>query len=250
MPGKRVLLWLVAMLAPLCLRAAEINVYAAASLSDALLEIAKRYQASSGDRVQCNLGASSALALQIKQGAPADIFFSADEKRMDDLARTGLIDTSTRRSMLSNLLVVVVSPGRGASIVEPADLARPAVRWIALADPETVPAGIYAREWLQRMKLWAQVAPKVVPTENVRACLAAVESGNVDAGIVYKTDALVSTKVKTAYEVAIADGPVISYPLAVLKESRNPAAARRFVAYLLTADARAVFTRYGFLAVR
>jgi|SRR5581483_2214864 len=228
-------------------RAADLNVFAAASLSDALKDIAQAYEASAGDKLRFNLGASSTLAIQIKQGAPADIFFSADEAKMDDLARAGLVLADTRRSLLSNTLVIVVNADRGAAIAAPADLAKPSIGRLALAEPQTVPAGIYAKAYLQKAGLWKKVIDKTVPTENVRACLAAVESGNVDAGIVYKTDALISKKVKIAYEIGVAQGPKISYPLAVMKESRNIDAARRFAAYLASADARAVFTRYGFL---
>jgi molybdate transport system substrate-binding protein len=229
------------------LGAAELNVYAAASLSDALTAIAKTYESTSGDKLHFNLAASSALALQIKNGAPADIFFSADEAKMDDLAKAGLIVADSRRSLLSNTLVIVVNADGGAAISAPADLAKPAIGRIALAEPQTVPAGIYAKEWLQKTGLWKQIIDKVVPTENVRACLAAVEAGNADAGIVYKTDALISKKVKVAYEVGVAEGPKISYPLAVVKDSKQAGAARKFSAYLAGPEARAVFLKFGFL---
>lgn len=243
----RHLFLLLVALAALSLRAADLNIYAAASLSDALNAIAKTYEPASGDRLQFNLAASSALALQIKNGAPADVFFSADEAKMDDLAQAGLIAADTRRSLLSNTLVIVVNADGGAAVAAPDDLAKPALGRIALAEPQTVPAGIYAKAWLQKAGLWKKVIDKVVPTENVRACLAAVEAGNADAGIVYKTDALISKKVKIAYEVAVADGPKISYPLAVTKDSKQPDAARKFAAYLAGPEARAVFVQYGFL---
>ena len=236
-----------ASLVTLSLRAADLNVFAAASLSDALKEIAKTYESASGDKLHFNLAASSTLALQIKQGAPADVFFSADEAKMDDLAKAGLVVAGTRRSLLSNTLVIVVSADGGAAVSTPADLAKPAVGRVALAEPQTVPAGIYAKEYLQKVGLWKKIIDKVVPTENVRACLAAVESGNVEAGIVYKTDALISKKVKIAYDVAVADGPKISYPLAVLKDSKNQEGARKFADYLASPEAGAVFTKYGFL---
>ncbi|MEO7411963.1 MAG: molybdate ABC transporter substrate-binding protein [Opitutaceae bacterium] len=239
--------FLSASLSAFSLRAAEINIYAAASLSDALKEIAKAYEAASGDKLQFNLAASSTLTLQIKQGAPADIFFSADEAKMDDLAKANLIVADTRRSLLSNTLVVVVASDGSVALTAPADLAKPNFGRIALAEPQTVPAGIYAKEWLQKIGLWKNLIDKVVPTENVRACLAAVESGNVDAGIVYKTDALISRKVKVAYEVGLTEGPKISYPLAVIKASKQIEASRRFAAYLAGPQARAVFTKSGFL---
>lgn len=236
-------------LAGLSLRAADLQIYAAASLSDALKEIARTYEPASGDKLVFNLAASSALALQIKNGAPADVFFSADEAKMNDLAKAGFLAADTRRSLLSNTLVVVTHAEGGASVTRPDDLAQTSVGRIALAEPQTVPAGIYAKQWLQKIGLWKKVIDKVVPTENVRACLAAVEAGNVDAGIVYKTDALISKKVKIAYEIAATDptAPKISYPLAVLKDSKKTAAAREFAAYLAGPAARAVFAKYGFV---
>jgi molybdate transport system substrate-binding protein len=228
------------------LRATELNVYAAASLSDALRAIAKAYEPASGDKLKFNLAASSTLALQIKNGAPADVFFSADEAKMDDLAKDGLIVADTRRSLLSNTLVIVVSAD-SAAIVAPADLAKSSIGRIALAEPQTVPAGIYAKAWLQKTGLWEKVSDKIVPTENVRACLAAVEAGNADVGIVYKTDALLSKKVKITREIAAAEGPKISYPLAVVKDGKHVDAARKFVAYLGGPEARTVFLKYGFL---
>jgi molybdate transport system substrate-binding protein len=128
-----------------------------------------------------------------------------------------------------------------------ADLAAAKVGNIALAEPQTVPAGIYAKEYLEQHGLWSKVIDKVVPTENVRAALAAVESGNVDAGIVYKTDAAISKNVRVAYEVPPGQGPSISYPVAVLKESRQIDAAKRFVEFLASDAARATFRRYGFI---
>jgi molybdate transport system substrate-binding protein len=234
-------------LSSLSLRAVDLNVFAAASLSDALKELAKNYAAVSSDKLYFNLAASSALARQIKEGAPADVFFSADEAKMDDLAKAGLIAPDTRRSLLSNTLVIVVNTTDGLAIVEPADLAKLSTIRIALAEPQTVPAGIYAREYLQKAGLWKKLRDRIVPTENVRACLAAVESGNVDAGIVYRTDALISKKIKIACEISVADGPKISYPIAVVKDSKNADAARKLTAYFASTEARAVFRKYGFL---
>lgn len=244
-----ILLALFAAFGLLPVSAAELTVFAAASLSDALTDIATAYHAASGDSIRFNFGASSTLAVQIKHGAPADVFFSADEAKMDTLDQAGLVATDTRRSLLSNTLVIVVSTDGAPAISSPADLAKASFGRIALADAQTVPAGIYAKTYLQKLGLWDKVASKVIPTENVRACLAAVESGNVDAGIVYKTDALISKKVKIAYEIGVNEGPKISYPVAVLKASRQADAARKFARYLGSAPARAAFTRYGFLPV-
>ena len=144
---------------------------------------------------------------------------------------------------------MIVPRDAAVATAGPDYLRQAGVRRIALAETQTVPAGIYAREWLRRAGLWAFVADKVVPTENVRACLAAVESGNVEAGIVYRTDALLSHKVKVIYQVPLADAPSISYPLAVLTTSPHAEAARRFAAWLASPFAGAVFAKYGF-AVR
>ena len=171
------------------LSAATLHVFAAASLTDSLKEIAAAYEKQTGDKVMFNFGASSFLARQIEEGAPADIFFSADEAKMDGLEKKGLIIKETRTSRLSNSLVIVVTSDSALPIHSAKDLAGPAVKRVALADPKTVPAGIYAKQYLQCAGLWSAIKPKVVPTDNVRAALAAVESGNVEAGMVYKTDA-------------------------------------------------------------
>ena len=133
-------------------------------------------------------------------------------------------------------------------IAGPRDLTTPAVRVLALAEPQTVPAGIYAKAYLRTAGVWRDVIDKVVPTENVRAALSAVEAGNAEAAIVYKTDAAISTKVRVAFEVPTAEAPKISYPVAVLKQSTKPDNARRFVDFLKSADGKAAFRRYGFIA--
>ena len=138
----------------------------------------------------------------------------------------------------------------GASLLKitsAADLGRAEVKRVALADPKTVPAGIYAKAYLTKTKLWPAVATKIIPTDNVRAALAAVESGNVEAGMVYKTDAGISKKVKIACEITGADAPAISYPMALLKESKEPEAARKFLAHLASDEAGRVFEKFGFL---
>lgn len=226
--------------------AAELTVFAAASLSDALREIGSVYEKTSGNKIRFNFAASSLLARQIKEGAPADVFFSADELKMDDLSRAGLIADDTRRAFLSNQLVIVVHRENGPAIFSPEDLASRAIRRIALAEPNTVPAGIYASAYLEQRGLLKSVRGKILPSENVRACLAAVEAGNADVGFVYKTDALISKRVKIAFEVPAHEGPRISYPLAVLKDTRHADAARRFASYLASPDARGAFEKYGF----
>lgn len=232
------------------LEAAELHVFAAASLADALQEIGGAYAAATDDKPIFNLGASSMLARQIEEGAPADVFLSADETKMNALAAKNLIRAETRRDLLSNTLVIVVATDSPVVISTPADITAPAVKKLALAEPQTVPAGIYAREYLAKLGLWDAVRSRVIPCDNVRAALATVEAGNVEAGIVYKTDAAISKKVRVAFEVAAAEGPRIVYPGAVLASTKQPEAARRFLEHLAGAGAQKVFARFGFLPPR
>ena len=170
--------------------------------------------------------------------------------KMDALQKKGLLVSETRKSRLSNTLVIVVAADSTLKIDAPEALATSSVKHLALADPKAVPAGIYAKEFLEKRKLWAAVEGKVVPTENVRAALAAVESGNVEAGMVYRTDAAISKKVKVACQISASEGPAISYPVAVVKGSRNLAAARKFVEYLDSAQAKQVFQNYEFIVLK
>jgi molybdate transport system substrate-binding protein len=227
--------------------AEEITVFGAASLTDALQEIGAAYEKESGDRVVYNFAASSLLARQIDEGAPADLFLSADEASMDRLEKHHRLVAGTRKSLLSNTLVVVVPADSTLKIGKIEDLAGSPVRVLALAEPQTVPAGIYAKAYLRQKGLWNRVIDRVVPTENVRAALAAVAGGNAEAGIVYKTDAGISQKVRIALEISRADGPRISYPAAAIAESPHAAAARKLLAYLESPAALEVFRRYGFL---
>jgi molybdate transport system substrate-binding protein len=243
----RITLATAVLLAATLVHAVEVTVFAAASLADSLKEIAAAYERQSGDKIVFNFGASSTLARQIEEGAPADLFFSADEAKMDELEKKGLILKETRKSRLSNSLVIVVAAEMGAVIESPKDLATDKVKRLALAEPKSVPAGIYAKEYLQKQNLWSAVERKVIPTENVRAALAAVEAGNLEAGIVYKTDAAISKKVKVAYAVPDKDSPGISYPMAVVKEAKQAEAAKKFLQYLGSRDAAKVFERFGFI---
>jgi len=228
-------------------RADELVVFAAASLTDALQEIGADYERTTGQPVVFNFGASNLLARQIREGAPADLFLSADEAKMDELEKRGLLLEGTRRSALSNTLAVVVPKGSTLHLRAAADLASPAVRTLVIAEPSAVPAGIYARQWLRSLGLWSKLIDRTVPTENVRGALAAVEAGNADAGIVYRTDAGISQNVEVALEVPAAEGPRISYPFAVLRRTGAPEAARGFLAYLVSPPALDVFRKLGFL---
>jgi molybdate transport system substrate-binding protein len=243
------LLAIVGAAAPSRAAETELTVFAAASLTEALTEIGASFEAGSGTKVAFNFGASSALARQIDAGAPADLFVSADEAKVDALVKRGRIDQATRRELLSNRLVIVVATEGGAAVVAPADLASSKVRVLALAEPQTVPAGIYAKEYLQKTGLWEKVIDKVVPTENVRAALAAVESGNADAAIVYATDAGISRRVRVAVEVPAREAPRIVYVAAVPTEARSPVDARTLLDFLGSESASAVFRRFGFVVL-
>ena len=229
------------------IKADEVEVFAAASLTDALKEIGMVYEKTSGDHIIFNFAASNTLDMQIKAGAPADLFFSADEAKMNDLEKQGLIAKGTRRDLLSNSLVIVVPTDSPLTLTSPAQLADSKIKRVALGQPQSVPAGIYAKEYLQKIGIWAQVEARIIPCESVRAALAAVETGNVDAGIVYKTDAMESHKVKVAYEVPVADGPAIAYPAALLKDSKHAAAAKKFLDYLGDPASLKTFEKYGFI---
>ncbi len=221
----------------------DVTVFAAASLADALEEIARGYEQASGNKVVLNVGASSDLSRQIRAGAAADLFFSADEAQMDVLEKAGLVHAADRVELLSNVLVVVVPAAASTRIAAPADLT--GLRRIALADPEAVPAGVYARTWLESIGLWPVLRERVIPTLNVRAALAAVESGNVEAGIVYRTDAALSRRARVAFTVPPESGPKIVYVVAPLAGS-GKAAARDLARRLAGAEARAVFEKHGF----
>jgi molybdate transport system substrate-binding protein len=237
----------LAFLVPWSATAEEIAVFAAASLTDALREVAKSYEAASGNHLTFNSGASSDLARQIRAGAPADVFFSADLAQMEGLEKDGLVRRADRLEVLSNTLVAIVPSGSTLNIRAPRDLL--AVKYLALASPDAVPAGVYAKKYLHSIGLWNEIAGKVVPTVDVRAALAAVEAGHADAGIVYRTDAAISKRVQVAFEVPRDQGPAIVYPLAVLAGSKKKDVASTVVRHLVGADAIRTYERFGFVVL-
>jgi molybdate transport system substrate-binding protein len=248
----RAIPWAALMILLLCGRAAsctsaEITVFAAASLTDALQAIGSSYQKSAGEVVHFNFAASSVLARQIAEGAPADLFLSADEEKMDRLQARGLIDPKTRHALLSNRLVVIVPADSKTELRNAADLLT--LKRIALAETRTVPAGIYARHYLEAAGVWNSLREKIIPTENVRAALAAVAAGNADAAIVYKTDAAISRQVKIVFEVSADASGKIVYPVAVVTDSKHRAASEAFLKHLLSPDAAKVFAKFGFIVL-
>jgi molybdate transport system substrate-binding protein len=225
---------------------ASITVSAAISLKQALDELGHAYQQRHPDgKVTFNYGSSGTLQQQIEQGAPVDIFFSAAEKQMDVLATGGLLLARTRRDLVSNQLVLVVP--RSSNLVKDfPDLARPEVRIVALGQAATVPAGMYARQTLEHLGLWATVEKKAVYAKDVRAVLTYVETGNADAGIVYETEARTSTQARLVARAPAASHDPISYPIAVIRNTKNLNEARAFLEFLESAYARGVFEKYGF----
>ena len=228
-------------------RADTLTVFAAASLSDSLSEITAQFERDSGHSVRFSFGASGMLARQIGEGAPADVFVSADEIRLDLLENAGRLKAGSRRNVLSNSLVLVVPADAEPTILALSDLKNTRVRRIAIGEPSTVPAGAYTQVHLQRLGLWADLAPKFLPLTNARAVLAAVEAGNVDAGFVYKTDALPSRRVRVVLHVPAAEGPNIVYAGAVVQGSRRAEAARSYLAFLTGPEAQASFQQHGFI---
>jgi molybdate transport system substrate-binding protein len=240
----------VLFLLPVLARAGEVTVFAAASLTNVLQEIGKAYEAGRpGEKVVFNFGGSNALVQQIEAGAPADLFLSADETKMDELQKKDLLLKGSRKDLLSNSLVVIVEKAGGLDIPGLDALAGSKVHKLSLADTNGVPCGIYAKKYFEKKGVWDKLKDRVVSALNVRAALAAVESGDADAGVVFKTDAAISTKVKVAYEVPAGDVPPIAFPAAVLKDSKSTDEAKDFLAYLESKDGLAVFKKYGFVTL-
>ena len=224
-------------------------VSAAASLSEAIGAVADRFEEEEGTRILLNVAGSQMLASQIIEGAPADVFISADELQMERAVAAGRIDTARMVHLLSNQLVVVVPSDRTGTVTETRDLANVSISRIALGDPEAVPAGVYARRYLESQGLWAPLQTRIVPTSSVLAALRAVEAGTVDAGIVYRTDVRASADAVIAYAVPLEDGPTIVYPAAVVRDAPNAAVAARFLDYLRSDGARRQFEAAGFIGL-
>jgi molybdate transport system substrate-binding protein len=246
--SRPVRLLFFAVLASLALHATaqDITVSAAASLQNAMREIGAAYQAATpGAKVNFNFAASGPLLAQIAQGAPVDVFASADAETMDKAQAQQLIVAATRGNFASNELVLVSPLARPAPARTLADLARPEVQRIAVGSPATVPAGRYAQTALEQAGLWAPLTPKLVFAENVRQALNYVSRAEADAGFVYRTDALVD-KDKVRIDFAVAGAGAVHYPIARVGASKNAAAADAFIAFVNGAAGRAVLSRHGF----
>jgi molybdate transport system substrate-binding protein len=227
-----------------------ITVSAAVSLTDALTAVANEYSGQGRGPITFNFGASNVLARQIVNGAPVDMFVSADEAQMDVVAGAGLIKDGSRVDLLRNQLAFIVPNDRPRTFKSVRDIADPTFKRIAIGDPDGVPAGVYAKRYLETEGLWAAVQSRIVPAGSVRAAVASVESGAADAAIVYRTDARVALRATVAWTVPAAQGPRIVYPAAILKSSTTGDEARRFMDFLLGDPAARIFERFGFTMAR
>ncbi|HVS75325.1 MAG TPA: molybdate ABC transporter substrate-binding protein [Steroidobacteraceae bacterium] len=222
-------------------------VFAAASLANVLGDLDEAFTARTGIRVTSSLAASSTLAKQIEAGAPADVFFSADLQWMDYLQQRGLLRAGSRRDLVGNSLVLIAPSTRPlhVTIAPGFDLARLLGGGrLAVADPDSVPAGIYAREALRKLGIWSTVLPRLVRAENVRAALEYVARGDAPLGIVYRTDALVEQRVRVAGVFPADSHPPIVYPVALTR--RAGTAAARYLAFISSAAAQPIFRKWGF----
>lgn len=222
-------------------------VFAAASLANVLGDLDKAFTARTGIQVTSSLAASSILAKQIEAGAPADVYFSADLQWMAYLEQRGLLRPGSRHDVVGNSLVLIAPAGSSlkVSIAPGFELARLLGEGhLAVADPDSVPAGIYAREALQKLGVWDSVAARLVRAENVRAALAYVARGDAPLGIVYRTDALVEKGVRVAGVFPADSHSPIVYPVALTRHSND--AAARYLTFIASPDARPVFRKWGF----
>jgi len=246
----RLLAALLALLvAPLAPRAETVTVFAAASLRDAVEALARPFEAASGHRVVASYAASNALARQLEAGAPAQVFISADRARADYVESRGLALAGARRTLAGNELVLVAPRASRAelSVAPGLDLARHLGNGrLALANPEAVPAGRYAKAALQSLGAWDAVKGRLAPAESVRAALAFVSRGESPLGIVYRTDAIADPSVRVVGVFPPTSHPRIVYPLLVLRNATP--AARSFAEHLASDAARATWIRLGFTA--
>lgn len=226
-----------------------LTVSTAISLTEVMEAIARGYSTAGGGAVRLNFGASNLLARQIVNGAPVDAFISADEAQMDFVSQAGLIESGSRVPIVQNQLAVVVRSDWKGQVTSAATLTASEIRRLAVGDPTAVPAGVYAKQYLERIGLWSALRPKLLPAANVRGALAAVANGSADAGIVYATDAHRSKDVHLAFVVTGSDAPRIVYPACIVRTSTHKTAARKFLNFLVSPDAARIFRDHGFLPV-
>jgi molybdate transport system substrate-binding protein len=225
---------------------AVLTVSAAISLTDVLEAIGRAYRQAGGGDLRFNFAASNVLARQIVSGAPVDLYISADDSQMDVAAKAGAVDVRTRIDLLGNHLALIARPEL-TGVRDAADLMRPAIRRIAIGDPDGVPAGVYARKFLQAAGLWDTLRPKLIPVANVRAAVAAVDNGSADVAIGYETDAAGARYARAVVVITGPAAPRIVYPAAIVSRSLNRAAAERFLSFLRGPQATAIFDKFMFV---
>ena len=227
--------------------AIELNVSAAASLKDSLEKINENYKTSTGNTVAVNLGGSGALAKQIKEGAPTDVFISASKKAMAELADNKIVDENDVSILLKNDLVLIVPKENPAKIKTIQDLANLDEKSkISIGEVETVPAGQYAKESLENLKLWEKAQPSIVYAKDVRQVLTYVENSEVVAGFVYKSDALISDKSTIVEVVDEKSHKDIVYLITVIKDSSNAQVAKEYEEFLKSEESIKIFEEFGF----
>ncbi|MGE6574442.1 molybdate ABC transporter substrate-binding protein [Paenibacillus xylanexedens] len=225
----------------------DLTISAAASLTDAMKEIETNYElANPYIELNFNFGASGALQQQIEQGAPADVFVSAATKNMNALVDENLIASGDQKNLLQNSLVAIVPADGTNTVASETDLTSDSIKTVAIGIPESVPAGTYAKEALTNAKLWDELESKLVQGKDVRQVLQYVETGNADAGFVYKTDALTSDQVKIAFEVDENNYTPANYPIGIIEGTKHRTEAEQFYAYLQTPEVLDIFAKYGF----
>lgn len=225
----------------------NLTVSAAVSLKDAFNEIGAIYRAKTGRTINFNFGASGALQKQIETGAPVDAFASAGERQMDELEAKDLIDKETRRNFARNKLVLILPPDSKSNVADFTDLSKADVVKIAVGNPKTVPAGQYTEQVFDRMNIKNSLQAKLIFAEDVRQVLDYVVRGEVDAGIVYATDAKTAgEKVRVAAVAAENAHAPILYPIAAIKESAQKQAASEFVDLVLSSEGQNILRKYGF----
>jgi len=227
--------------------AAPLTVCAAASLAEVLAEAADSFTAETKASVRLRCASSGILARQIEAGAPGDVFCPANQQWMDYLRGRGLLMQGTVRPLWGNRLAVVTPAGSTQRLSVPADLVL--VKRLAIGNPESVPAGLYARQALLRLGLWESLVPRILAAGDARMALALVERGEADAGVVYVTDARGSDKARIAFQLPEESHDPIIYPGAVLRDCRSPELAEAFLEHLRSPAVQAVFRRYGFEVV-
>ncbi|MDA8235500.1 MAG: molybdate ABC transporter substrate-binding protein [Clostridia bacterium] len=226
--------------------APEIVISAAASLKDVLEEVQELYKVKKPEvKLVFNFGSSGTLQRQIEQGSPVDLFISAGIKQMDELEEKNLIIAKSRSNLIANELVLVASKDN-SELKDFRNLTLAGVKNIGIGNPETVPAGKYAQEALESMSLWAVLEPKLVRAKDVRQVLSYVETGNADAGLVYRSDALKSEKVKIVAAAPEESHRPILYPIAVIASSKNSAVAEEFLQFLKGDEVLRLLVNQGF----